>query len=140
VDLGKSGPNLAYKILQSSYPINMLARRGGAILRRTFTTMAEEYKVIHEADKNAFTINFNNGDKALLEYSKISDNALDYNHTYVPTSQRGKGIAGIITSHAFEWAKANNKKVYPSCTYIKNTYLPNAPDDQKAIVIDKPNL
>lgn len=36
-------------------------------------------------------------EEAFLEYEVISPKVLDYYHTYTPPSQRGKGIAAIVS-------------------------------------------
>lgn len=44
-------------------------------------------------------------------------------HTYVPESQRGKGIAEIIVEEAMEWASANSLSVDSSCSYVNETFM-----------------
>ena len=39
--------------------------------------------------------------------------------TYVPESQRGKGIAGKLTTKLIEFAKENGYTIYPLCSYTQ---------------------
>ena len=36
------------------------------------------------------------GEEAVLLYSVKSDGSLDFHHTEVPSSQRGKGLGGLL--------------------------------------------
>ncbi|MCH7770967.1 MAG: N-acetyltransferase [Bacteroidetes bacterium] len=39
--------------------------------------------------------------------------------TFTPPKSRGKGIAKIVVEYAFNYAKENNLKVIPTCSYVK---------------------
>ena len=56
-----------------------------------------------------------------LTYEPVRDNVLDLQHTFVPPELRGRGIAATLCTAAFEYAKSNDKKLVPSCTYISET-------------------
>eukprot|EP00193_Tetraselmis_chui_P007372 CAMPEP_0177757556 /NCGR_PEP_ID=MMETSP0491_2-20121128/3704_1 /TAXON_ID=63592 /ORGANISM="Tetraselmis chuii, Strain PLY429" /LENGTH=95 /DNA_ID=CAMNT_0019273211 /DNA_START=290 /DNA_END=577 /DNA_ORIENTATION=- len=43
---------------------------------------------------------------------------LDLQHTWTPPELRGKGLAGQVVTIAYEYAKENDLKVIPTCTYI----------------------
>lgn len=55
--------------------------------------------------------------QAELLYSNISDGAVNITSTFVDDSLRGKGIASELLKAAAEKFKAENKKVYPACSY-----------------------
>lgn len=38
-------------------------------------------------------------------------------HTGVPPEVGGRGIAGRLVQAAFDWARANGRKVVPACSY-----------------------
>ena len=40
-----------------------------------------------------------------------------FNHTFVDISLRGKGIANLLLTHAFNYFRENNIKVKASCSY-----------------------
>ncbi len=54
--------------------------------------------------------------------------ALDFFETFVPKTQRGKGLAEIVVDAGFAYAKANQLIVIPSCTYISGKYLKGKPE------------
>ena len=73
------------------------------------------------------------GQTAYLNYDS-RPGILDIVHTSVPAAFRGKGVAKMLCDAAFEYAAENNVKVVPSCTYVRQTYLPNAAPSARAIV------
>lgn len=76
------------------------------------------YQIEHDPSKGVFYIK--DSDKiSRLSYEKINDNTLNYYSTYVPDELRGKGIAAILTRFALDYAKENNFKIKPSCSYVR---------------------
>jgi uncharacterized protein len=57
-------------------------------------------------------------EEALLEYYHRDDKTLVFNHTFVPTNLRGKGIAATLTRYALNYAREHNFKVIPQCSYV----------------------
>ena len=57
------------------------------------------------------------GGEAELLY-RIEGDVMPIYHTFVPESERGKGIAEILAVAAFEFAKGKGLKVKPDCPYI----------------------
>ena len=51
------------------------------------------------------------------EYPYISSKVEDDNQTNVYIRKRGKGIANLLLTHAFNYFKENNIKVKCSCSY-----------------------
>lgn len=58
------------------------------------------------------------GQKAYLSYN-IFDDKINFSSTFTPPELRGKGIAKIIVEYAFNYAKDNNLKVIPTCSYVQ---------------------
>jgi uncharacterized protein len=61
------------------------------------------------------------GEVAFLAYelTRTSTPAvLDLQHTFTPVSMRGKGVAGKLVAAAFAFARAENMKIIPTCSYI----------------------
>ncbi|HUB92736.1 MAG TPA: GNAT family N-acetyltransferase [Candidatus Saccharimonadales bacterium] len=56
------------------------------------------------------------GDAELLY--KVEDGVMSIHHTFVPDSERGKGIAEKLALAAFGFAKEGGLKVKPDCPYI----------------------
>ncbi|OMH41070.1 GNAT family N-acetyltransferase [Desulfurobacterium indicum] len=50
---------------------------------------------------------------------KIEQNIIMVTTTYVPESQRGKGIAGKLNAKLVEMAKEKGMKIYPLCEYTR---------------------
>ena len=67
-----------------------------------------------EDEKFTSTIN---GYEAYLEYNQRDDKISLY-RVFTPVELREKGIAAKLVEYAFEYARANNLKVYPNCSYI----------------------
>ncbi len=57
------------------------------------------------------------GHKAYLSYN-VYDDKIDLSYAYTPPELRGKGIAKIVVEYAFNYAKDNNLKVIPTCSYV----------------------
>lgn len=53
---------------------------------------------------------------ALIEYVRAGGR-VTFVHTYVPPSHRGQGIAERLVRAALAWAREENLKVVPQCSY-----------------------
>ena len=91
-----------------------------------------EPKVIHEKEKERFIIYADGGD-VYVEYV-LKNNEMDLNHTYTHPALRGKGLAAQVVRAAFEFAKENNLKVIPTCSYVQ-TFIRRY-DEYKNLVAD----
>ena len=88
--------------------------------------MAEESTVQHDPSGHRFCVKLQ-GYEACLMYRKTGQ-ALDLYHTYVPDVFRGRGMAEQLCKAAFEYAKAQQLTVIPSCSYISEAYLKRHPE------------
>ena len=77
-----------------------------------------ELEIQHNKEKRRF-YTFVEGREAYLTYENDNDNILNFGHTYVPFNLRGRGIAAKIVGYALEYARENNFKVIPSCSYVR---------------------
>lgn len=68
------------------------------------------------AGVNKFFIGEENDPLAVIEYS-IRDKELFITHTFVNNTLRGQGIAASLTEAVLEYAKENEYKVVPICSY-----------------------
>eukprot|EP01132_Coremiostelium_polycephalum_P000667 gene667-826_t len=94
----------------------------------------QPYKVEHNRNRKRFEIKFDNGDEALIEYN-VHGNEYDFYHTYVPDSQRGKGIADFLADGAMDWIVKNpNSKAILSCSYLSNRWLPKNPQFARYVI------
>jgi predicted GNAT family acetyltransferase len=58
------------------------------------------------------------GQLALLAYL-LRGSTIIYPHTLVPVALEGHGIAGKLSEHAMEYARANGLMVVPRCPYVR---------------------
>ena len=87
--------------------------------------------VSHDSSAHRFVAKLG-GQEAYLAYRR-QDDTLDFYYTYVPDSFRGRGIAEALCKAGFEYAKANQLKVIPSCPYVGDTYLRRHPEYRELI-------
>jgi predicted GNAT family acetyltransferase len=77
-----------------------------------------EPEIIHEKENERFII-YAEGKEVYVEY-KMRNNEMDLNHTYTNPALRGKGLAAHVVRAALEFAKENNLKVIPTCSYVQS--------------------
>ena len=88
--------------------------------------------VTHEPENKRFVI-YAEGKEAIVEYKK-TNKVLDLYHTFTDPSLRGKGFAAQVVRAAFEFAKENNLKVIPTCSYVR--IFVKRYDEYKELVVD----
>ena len=74
-------------------------------------------EVIHEKENERFVIH-TDGRETYIEYT-MNENEINLYHTYTDPGLRGKGLAAHVVRAAFEYAKENNLKVVPTCSYVQ---------------------
>lgn len=89
-------------------------------------------KVIHEQENERFVI-YIYDKEAFVEYNTTED-VLNLYHTYTEPELRGKGLAAQVVRAAIEFAKENNLKVVPTCSYVQGFIKRN--DEYKELVAD----
>ncbi len=73
----------------------------------------------HDKDKHRFYV-LVEGHTCLMDYTPLPDGkTLEYYHTYTPPELRGRKLAEAVVTAAIEYAKANDFKVIPSCSYVQ---------------------
>ena len=77
-------------------------------------------RVIHQPDQSRFVCDTGNGE-AEMTY-RLSGSSVDFNHTYVPDSARGRGIAALLVEAGLAWARAQGLTIKASCSYV-HAYL-----------------
>lgn len=88
--------------------------------------MEQSAEVKHDSAGQRFVV-VQDGEEALLQY-RLTGRTIDFYHTFVPESLRGRGLAEKLCYAAFEYAKAQGFKVIPSCSYVSGAYLKRHPE------------
>ncbi|NKB83495.1 GNAT family N-acetyltransferase [Brucella grignonensis] len=60
-----------------------------------------------------------NGDDAEMTYTKLGPALISIDHTFVPGSMRGKGIAQALALNAVENARKTGWKIIPRCSFMQ---------------------
>lgn len=55
---------------------------------------------------------------AYLSYVVIDDKTWNFNHTIVPPELSGRGLGTALVKFALDYAKTQDKKVVPSCSFV----------------------
>lgn len=81
-----------------------------------------EYTIRHETGetKGRFVIDLGDGAEAELTYSIAGETRWIADHTGVPSSHGGQGIAGQLVRALVAAAKEANVKIIPLCPYVKS--------------------
>ena len=56
--------------------------------------------------------------KAFISFEDGKDNEIVVTHTVVDPELRGQGIAGKLVEEVIEFAKKENRKIIPICSYV----------------------
>ena len=78
----------------------------------------ENYEVVHREKSNWFFIKLGRGKAAYIKYTRIGS-AISIDHTYTPEEYRGRGIAKRLMLAVIDYAKQNNLKIIPNCSYAQ---------------------
>ncbi len=62
----------------------------------------------------------------------MEGNEINLYHTFTDPALRGKGLAAQVVRAALEFAKKNNLKVIPTCSYVQSFIAKN--DEYKELV------
>ena len=76
--------------------------------------------IIHNEEAQRFETELD-GYMAVVEYS-LRNNTINILHTRVPHPIEGRGVAAALTKYALDYAKQNQLKVIPTCSYTQ-TYI-----------------
>lgn len=87
--------------------------------------MIMELEITNNKDTGRFESSIE-GQIAFVKYH-LDDKQLVIISTQVPRELEGRGIAAALTKHVLEYAKQNNLKVHPLCSYTV-TYIARHPE------------
>ena len=91
-----------------------------------------DLQIEHDPERMTFEIVFENGQRAVLEYRSNREGKMFLSSTEVPEALRGKGIAAHLVKHVLAFARENNYRIIPVCSYIKD-YLKEHPEEQDLV-------
>lgn len=74
--------------------------------------------VEHDPGRRRFSLPRDRGD-AHLDYRVLDEETLEYHHTYVEPALRGRGLAEEVVRGALDHARAEGKRVLPTCSYVR---------------------
>jgi uncharacterized protein len=76
-----------------------------------------EKNIKHEKKFQQFTLEL--GEEACeLAYARPEEDVIDFTHTFVPKSERGKGFAEELITTGLDYARKNNLKVKTTCPAV----------------------
>ena len=61
-----------------------------------------------------------------------NDGKLVYDHTIVPEQLGGRGVGSALVKHALHYAREQNKKVVPQCSFVAS-YISKHPEYQDLV-------
>ncbi len=80
-------------------------------------------------EKGKIRLLFPDGEEAFITFGVDEERkVIVVSTTYVPESQRGKGIAGKLSAKLVEYADENGYKIYPLCSYTQKYLERKRPD------------
>lgn len=75
-------------------------------------------EILHQPEQQRFICNTGTGE-AVITY-QLHGNTIDFNHTYVPATARGRGIAALLVDAAAAWARGQGYTLSASCWYARD--------------------
>ena len=84
-----------------------------------------QLNIKHDKEYQQFTASIGDED-AELAYATPSEEVIDFTHTFVPESARGKGVANKLIEEGLCYAEENGKKVIATCPVVKKFIDKNA--------------
>ncbi|WP_029758872.1 GNAT family N-acetyltransferase [Fusobacterium nucleatum] len=86
--------------------------------------------IVHNKGNGFYIYDENKEILARLEY-KRNGNVLDFEHTVVSDKLKGQGVAAKLLDEAVDYARKNNLKVHPVCSYVVKKFETGNYDDIK---------
>jgi uncharacterized protein len=74
--------------------------------------------VEHRPGEHRFVVRLDDGEGELT-YTRPDPKTIDLQHTRVPQSGRGQGVADALATAAFAYARAEGLRVIPTCPFVR---------------------
>lgn len=80
-------------------------------------TAGINWQILHQPDQRRFLCRIES-EQAVLYYRRLGRRGVDFHHTHVPETLRGRGIAEALVREALAWARREQMNVAASCWYV----------------------
>lgn len=86
-----------------------------------------DYEIKHKEDEGhgMFFIEDEQGMASEMTYTKRENNIMAINHTETRGDLRGKNLASLILAHVVNYARDNNFKIDPLCSFVAAKFKHN---------------
>ncbi|MEO3677749.1 GNAT family N-acetyltransferase [Rheinheimera fenheensis] len=71
----------------------------------------------HQREQQRFVLQLD-GAEAVLDYA-LNGSSINFHHTFVPPTFRGKGLAEKLVRHGLAWARQQQYQISASCWYVQ---------------------
>lgn len=78
-----------------------------------------EIERVDEGTNGYFTAVIDEREAGKMTYSRSSENQITINHTEVNSEYQGKGVGKALVEKSAEFAREENLKILPQCSYAK---------------------
>ena len=127
-DYWQAEVSVGYARLQ--YLFELKDKQGQSILYGDKGCVENTLENLHYEGNGFYIYDDNKEILARLEY-KRNGNTLIFDHTVVSDKLKGQGIAGKLLDVAVDYARKNNFKVHPVCSYVVKKFESGNYDDIK---------
>ena len=86
--------------------------------------------IVHNQAAKRFETSID-GQTGYISYQERADK-LVYDHTIVPQQLGGRGVGSALVKHALNYAREQNKKVIPQCSFVAS-YISKHPEYQDLV-------
>ncbi|MGC1510380.1 N-acetyltransferase [Ketobacter sp. MCCC 1A13808] len=88
------------------------------MLWRRIINTSDGFTVEHQPELARFVVNLGS-EQAVMTYQLLDEGKIDFNHTYVPKSARGTGLADILVNEGLVWASTKGFDIQASCWFVR---------------------
>lgn len=78
----------------------------------------QDIEIVHNESAKRFETSIE-GHTGYISYKERGDK-LVYDHTIVPQELGGRGVGSALVKHALNYARENDKKVVPQCSFVSS--------------------
>ncbi|MEO3877639.1 GNAT family N-acetyltransferase [Rheinheimera fenheensis] len=71
----------------------------------------------HQREQQRFVLQLD-GAEAVLDYA-LNGSSINFHHTFVPPTFRGKGLAEKLVRHGLAWARQQQYQISARCWYVQ---------------------